>query len=113
MLIKTINKVLITSMFAISFAKEPIAQEAISISGYVELVDLNNKIPIYLFMDEGHPFAYLDIFIYVDGKLENQTRVVTFSISNRPYFIEGFKLVKFKFAGTRPVKLSFKSKDKF
>ena len=91
MLNSSFKKILLTSLFTINFAKQPIAPEAISISGYVELVDLNNDIPIYLVMDEGHPFAYLDVLIYVDGVLENQTRVLTSSISKKPYYIEGFK----------------------
>lgn len=90
MLSNSIRKIILTTLFAVNFAKQPIAPEAISISGYVELVDLNNNIPIYLVMNEGHPFAYLDILIYVDGVLENQTRVLTSSISKKPYYINGF-----------------------
>ena len=90
MLSNSIRKIILTTLFAVNFAKQPIAPEAISISGYVELVDLNNNIPIYLGMNEGHPFAYLDILIYVDGVLENQTRVLTSSISKKPYYINGF-----------------------
>ena len=90
MLSNSIRKIILTTLFAVNFAKQPIAPEAISISGYVELVDLNNNIPIYLVMNEGHLFAYLDILIYVDEVLENQTRVLTSSISKKPYYINGF-----------------------
>lgn len=86
--------IIITSIFSLfSLKKEPIAPEPIEIRGYTIMTDLNENIPFVLEMVEGHPFAYLDVYIYVNGILANKTRVLTALLDKQSYIVSGFKSV--------------------
>ena len=67
------------------------SKESISISGSVEMVDLNEKIPVYLNMVEGHPYAYVFVYIYVNNVLEVSEKIVTKYISLNPYYLKPFR----------------------
>ena len=69
------------------------SNDSISISGNVEMVEINEKIPVYLNMDNGHPYAYIFVYIYVDNVLEISEKVVTKYISLNPYYLKPFKEV--------------------
>lgn len=62
----------------------------ISISGYVEMPPLNTSIPIHMQVDEGHPFAYVDIVIKVNGTIAINKREITKYISTLNLTIPGF-----------------------
>ena len=73
-----------------SVISEGPAKESITISGYIEQTGLYNKLPIYLQMDEGHPYAFVYIKIYVNDILVIDIEEVTKFISSNVYEIEGF-----------------------
>lgn len=87
------HKLLIaSSLLSVVFNKvyPPPSSESVTIKGYVEMVDLYEEVPFYLYLVDGHPVAYLDIFIYVDGVLALHDVEVSSVIDRRPYYIAGF-----------------------
>lgn len=70
-------------------AKE-IDLDPITISGFTEMVNINENIPFNLVMVEGHPFIRLDIKIYVNDNLELSSKVISKYISKDKYYISGF-----------------------
>ena len=48
----------------ISFDESGDVSEPITITGNLDMPELNEKIPLYLQMAEGHPYAYVDINLY-------------------------------------------------
>lgn len=66
------------------------ASESITIQGYVNETSIGEKIAIALQMVDGHPWARLNINIYVNDKLELFKQVMTRYIANENYYINGF-----------------------
>ena len=75
----------------VSFEESSAISEPISITGSLKMPELNEKIPISLSMSEGHPYAYVDINIYVNNVLEVSTSTITKYINENPYYINGFE----------------------
>ncbi len=65
--------------------------DPISISGFVEMPNLNHAIPLNLNMVDGHPFAYIDVVVKVNGKIEINEEIITKYLSTKNYSISGFK----------------------
>ena len=74
----------------VSYEESDAISEPISITGNLDMPELDEKIPLYLQMSEGHPYAYVDINIYVNNILEISTRTITKYISENPYYLNGF-----------------------
>ena len=74
----------------VSYEESDAISEPITITGDLKMPELNEKIPLYLQMAEGHPYAYVDINIYVNNVLEISTRTLTKYISENPYYLNGF-----------------------
>lgn len=74
----------------ISFDESGDITEPITITGNLDMPELNEKIPLYLQMAEGHPYAYVDINIYVNNVLEVTERTITKYINEKPYYLNGF-----------------------
>lgn len=88
-----LNKFKILSLFPLLYATSvtsPPADESIEIKGYVEMVEVGTQVPIYLSIVEGHPFAYLDVDIYVNQVLEKHYLAITATFDRNPYYIDGF-----------------------
>ena len=64
--------------------------EPLEIQGYVEMVEIGEKIPIHLTLVSGHPVAFVSINVYVDGVLALSDREVSSTLNRRPYYIDGF-----------------------
>ena len=64
--------------------------EPVTIKGNVPMVEINEDIPLYLTMVEGHPFAYLNILIYVDNTLTIQDKEISKYLNNKCYYLKGF-----------------------
>ena len=86
-------KLLMTSILlfqnSVSVEEGP-ATEPITISGYIKQTGLNNNIPIYLKMDEGHPYAFVYIKVFVNDELVINVEEITKYISTGVYEINGF-----------------------
>ena len=50
--------------------------EPLEIQGYVEMVEIGEKIPIHLTLVSGHPVAFVSINVFVDGVLALSDREV-------------------------------------
>ena len=91
-----LNNTLKTLMISlISFQTSAISEnvpatEPITISGFIKQTGLDNKIPIYLEVKEGHPYAFIYINIYVDDMLVIQDEEITKYLPTKTYEINGF-----------------------
>lgn len=88
-LIKTLMIFLITFQTN-SINQNVPATEPITITGYIKQTGLFNKIPINLKVEEGHPYAYIYVNIYVDDVLVIQDEEITKYLPTKTYEIEGF-----------------------
>ena len=86
------NKIIIFNLFLSVFAnyKSNSSLDPIIIRGNVSMVELNEDIPLYLSMVEGHPFAYLNINIYIDNVLTTTDREISKYLSNKYYSLGTF-----------------------
>lgn len=74
----------------IKYANQQTKIASIAIKGHSEIAYIGEKIPINLFMVDGHPYIRLNISIYVNGTLELFTQVISKYLSDQKYYINGF-----------------------
>ncbi|MDY2889559.1 MAG: hypothetical protein SOU19_08390 [Candidatus Caccosoma sp.] len=84
------------------------AIDPLIIKGNVPMVELNEDIPLYLSMVEGHPFAYLNILIYVDNALVIKDREISKYLNNKCYSLNGFTVKNAK----KKIKIDVNYEDK-
>ncbi len=93
MLINTFKKTMLLPLilFAGKNIQMAASNESIEVSGNITMTELDEKIPVNLKMIEGHPYAYVNVYIYVNGVLEVSKKEITKYLSKEPYYIQGFK----------------------